>query len=124
MQYFFNFLQYFITAMTLLAVFIAIYVRITPYNEFALIKEDNTAAAISLAGACLGFTLPMAAAIYFTHDLLEMLKWAAITSLTQIAVFMILRRFAPAIEKGYKAPAIFLGAMSIATGILNAVCIS
>lgn len=124
MQAFLAFLQYFVAALVLLAAFLAVYVRVTTYNEFELIKQDNAAAAISLAGACIGFALPMAAAIYFTHDLLEMVKWAAITGLTQIAVFTLLRRFAPAIEQGHTAPAIFLCAVSVATGVLNAVCIS
>jgi putative membrane protein len=124
MQAFLAFLQYFVAALLLLAAFLAVYVRVTPYNEFELIKQDNAAAAISLAGACIGFALPMAAAIYFTHDLLEMIKWAAITGAAQIAVFTLLRRFAPAIEQGHTAPAIFMCAMSVATGVLNAVCIS
>ena len=124
MQAFLAFLQYFLTALLLLSAFLAVYVRVTPYNEFELIGQNNAAAAISLAGACIGFALPMAAAIYFTHDLLEMLKWAAITGAAQIAVFTLLRRFAPAIEQGHTAPAIFLCAMSVATGVLNAVCIS
>lgn len=124
MQALLAFLQYFVTALLLLGAFLAVYVRVTPYNEFELIGQNNAAAAISLAGACIGFALPMAAAIYFTHDLLEMLKWAAITGAAQIAVFTLLRRFAPAIEQGHTAPAIFLCAMSVATGVLNAVCIS
>ena len=124
MQAFLAFLQYFVAALLLLGAFLAVYVRVTPYNEFELIKQDNAAAAISLAGACIGFALPMAAAIYFTHDLLEMVKWAVITGAAQIAVFTLLRRFAPAIEQGHTAPAIFMCAMSVATGVLNAVCIS
>ena len=124
MQAFLAFLQYFVAALLLLAAFLAVYVRVTPYNEFELIQQDNAAAAISLAGACIGFALPMAAAIYLTHDLLEMIKWAAITGVAQIAVFTLLRRFAPAIEQGHTAPAIFMCAMSVATGVLNAVCIS
>lgn len=124
MQAFLAFLQYFVAALLLLGAFLAVYVRVTPYNEFELIKQDNAAAAISLAGACIGFAMPMAAAIYFTHDLLEMVKWAAITGAAQIAVFALLRRFAPAIEQGHTAPAIFMCAMSVATGVLNAVCIS
>lgn len=115
MTAFLAFLQYFVAALVLLAAFLAVYVRVTPYNEFELIPQDNAAAAISL---------PMAAAIYFTHDLLEMLKWAVITGVAQIAVFAVLRRFAPAIEQGHTAPAIFMCAMSVATGVLNAVCIS
>ncbi|PUE44662.1 hypothetical protein B9Z47_17920 [Limnohabitans sp. 2KL-1] len=124
MQAFLAFLQYFVAALLLLAAFLAVYVRVTPYNEFELIGQNNAAAAISLAGACIGFALPMAAAIYFTHDLLEMIKWAAITGAAQIAVFTLLRRFAPAIEQGHTAPAIFMCAMSVATGVLNAVCMS
>ena len=124
MQAFLAFLQYFVAALLLLGAFLAVYVRVTPYNEFELIGQNNAAAAISLAGACIGFALPMAAAIYFTHDLLEMIKWAAITGAAQIAVFTLLRRFAPAIEQGHTAPAIFLCAMSVATGVLNAACIS
>ncbi len=124
MQALLAFLQYFVAALLLLGAFLAVYVRVTPYNEFELIKQDNAAAAISLAGACIGFALPMAAAIYLTHDLLEMVKWAAITGAAQIAVFTLLRRFAPAIEQGHTAPAIFMCAMSVATGVLNAVCIS
>lgn len=124
MQAFLAFLQYFVAALLLLAAFLAVYVRVTPYNEFELIQQDNAAAAISLAGACIGFALPMAAAIYLTHDLLEMIKWAVITGAAQIAVFTLLRRFAPAIEQGHTAPAIFMCAMSVATGVLNAVCIS
>jgi putative membrane protein len=98
MQALLAFLQYFVAALLLLGAFLAVYVRVTPYNEFELIGQNNAAAAISLAGACIGFALPMAAAIYFTHNLLEMLKWAAITGAAQIAVFTLLRRFAPAIE--------------------------
>ncbi len=124
MQALLAFLQYFVAALLLLAAFLAVYVRVTPYNEFELIGQNNAAAAISLAGACIGFALPMAAAIYFTHDLLEMIKWAVITGVAQIAVFTLLRRFAPAIEQGHTAPAIFMCAMSVATGVLNAVCIS
>lgn len=45
-------LQYFVAALLLLAAFLAVYVRVTPYNVFELIGQNNAAAAISLAGAC------------------------------------------------------------------------
>ena len=50
-------------ALALLAIFAAIYVRVTPYNEIALIREGNMAASISLSGALIGFVLPLASAI-------------------------------------------------------------
>ena len=48
------FAGYFATAVGLLAVFLVLYVFVTPYNELALIREGNVAAAISLAGALVG----------------------------------------------------------------------
>ena len=52
------FAGYFATAIGLLAVFILLYVFVTPYNEMALIREGNTAAAISLGGAMVGYAGP------------------------------------------------------------------
>ena len=58
-----DFLLYFVVALLLLAAFVAIYVRVTPYREFVLIRGGNIAAAISLTGALIGFVLPLASAI-------------------------------------------------------------
>ena len=46
MQAFLAFLQYLVAALLLLAAFLAVYVRVTPYNEFELIGQNNAAAAI------------------------------------------------------------------------------
>ena len=54
------FLVYFGVALAFQAVFIALYMAVTPHHEAALIKQGNAAAAISLGGAVLGFTLPLA----------------------------------------------------------------
>lgn len=119
-----QFFLYFVTAVLLLAVFIWVYAKSTPYNDFELIKQNNAAAALSLSGASLGFALPLASSIYFTHSILEMLKWGVITGLSQLLLFWILRRYAQAIEQGHIAPAIFLSGLAVATGLLNAFCIS
>lgn len=100
-----------------------IYTWLTPYNEFAEIKNNNVAA-ITFGGAILGFTLPLASSIFFTHSILEMMLWSAITLIVQMAVFLTLRRFVPDIKEGHVAPAILLAFMSISVGLLNAVCIS
>ena len=57
------FASFFATAIVLLLAFLAIYVKITPYNELTLIREGNAAAAISLGGAVIGFALPIAVAV-------------------------------------------------------------
>ncbi|MCE1244361.1 DUF350 domain-containing protein [Oryzomicrobium sp.] len=118
------FLQYFSAAVVLLLAFAALYVKVTPYDDFALIRENNSAAAISLGGAMLGFTFPLMAAIYYTHDLVEMLKWAAITGAVQLVIFAAMRRYARRIEEGCTAPAILMACAAVAIGLLNGVCIS
>ncbi|MEN3113385.1 DUF350 domain-containing protein [Uliginosibacterium paludis] len=118
------FLSYLITAVLLLGVFVWVYARVTPYHEFQLIRENNSAAAVTLGGAMLGFTFPMMASIYYTQSLVEMMLWALITGLVQLGVFIALRRWAGQIEQGRIAPAILLASASIAVGLLNAVCIS
>ncbi|MGL5763637.1 MAG: DUF350 domain-containing protein, partial [Plesiomonas shigelloides] len=47
-----SFALYFFTALIMLMVFKWAYVRVTPYDEWALVKEQkNVAAAVTLAGA-------------------------------------------------------------------------
>ena len=118
------FLSHFVTAVVLLLVFVSIYVRVTPYRDFELIAHDNNAVALTLAGAVLGFTFPLVAAIYYTKSLPEMIVWAAITCVVQLVVFVALRRQARRIEEGHLSSAIMVASFSVAIGLLNAVCIS
>ena len=118
------FVSYLATAFILLAAFIFIYVHVTPYKEFALIGQGNSAAAIALSGAVLGFTFPLVSSIYYTQSLLEMVIWSGITCLVQLLVFILIRRYAKHIEEGTIAPAIIVATLSISVGLLNAVSIS
>ena len=81
-----SFIEYLGTSVALLGFFVYIYARATPYKEFALIAHDNIAVAVTFVGAVLGFTIPMLASIYYTHSLVEMVVWAAITCVVQLAV--------------------------------------
>jgi putative membrane protein len=118
------FVEYLGTSVVLLVLFVCIYVRATPYKEFALIAHDNTAVAITLAGAVIGFTLPMLAAIIYTHSLVEMIVWAAITCLVQLGVQLALRSQAKRVEEGHVSSAVMVATFSVAIGLLNAVSIS
>lgn len=119
-----SFLEYLGVAIALLLVFTVIYARATPYREFALIEHDNSAVALVLAGAVMGFTIPLAAAIYFTRSLVEMIVWGAITGVVQLLVLLLLRKQARRVEEGHMASAIMVASFSVAIGLLNAVSIS
>ncbi len=117
-------LLYFVLSIVLIALFIAIYTAITPYREVALIREGNAAAAVSLGGALLGFSLPLAQAVAQSGDLDDMLTWSAVALIAQLAAYGVTRLLLPHlpsdVKEGKLAPAIFLAAISIAIGVLNA----
>ena len=121
-----DFLLHFVAAVVIMALFTAIYVRVTPYAEFALIKEGKTAPAVSLSGALLGFVIPLASAIISSVSLLDMVLWAGVALMVQILVYLLLKTFMsdlPAdITADRIAPALLLATLSLATGILSAAC--
>ena len=86
-----NFLVFLAISLVLLAAFIAIYVRITPHKEFALIREGNIGAAFSLSGAILGFVIPLGASIRYSVNLVDMAIWGVIALVVQIAAFVVVR---------------------------------
>ena len=123
-----SFLSYLASALVLLTLFVVIYVRVTPYREFALIAQGNTAAAISLSGAVIGFVLPLSSAIAHSVSLGDMLAWAVVALVVQVVVYAAASRmvahFREGIEAGRVAPATLLAALAIAVGLLNAACLT
>jgi len=122
------FAAYLGVGLLLLGAFVFIYVRITPYKEISLIRNGNAAAAASLGGGIIGFVLPVASSIENSVSLLDMLLWALISLVVQLLAFVIARAMVPAIsknvEQGQLASGIFLGAIAIALGLLNAACMT
>ncbi|WMW82070.1 DUF350 domain-containing protein [Undibacterium cyanobacteriorum] len=120
------FASHFASAVAFLFVFIALYVRITPYKEIALIREGNTAAAASLSGAVLGYCIALASSVAHSIDLLDMLIWGSIGLVIQIIAFFATRLMLPDLVRDVPenklASGIFLGAISLGMGILNAAC--
>ena len=122
------FLSYFAAAIGLLALFLLTYILITPYREIALIREGNPAAAASLSGAILGFVLPLASAIAHSVGLLDMAVWGSIALVVQLLVYFAARSLLPDLARdipaGKVATGVFLGALSLAIGALNAACMT
>src|SRR3989338_6990034 len=79
-----NFLAYLGAALALLTVFMAIYLYVTPYDEIALTRNNNPAAAISLSGAVLGFAMPIANVIAHSDTLLDLAVWGVIAGVVQL----------------------------------------
>ena len=114
-----SFLLYFAASLTAMAIFGTLYMAVTSHDEMALIRQGNTAAAISLSGAVIGFTLPLSSAIIHSVSLIDMLVWSAIAIVVQLGVFLLidrcLRQISKHIEAGNVAAGTTLAAASIAS---------
>lgn len=122
-----NFLAYMAVGGALLAVFMFVYEKFTPYRELQLIKEGNVAAAIAFAGAILGFTFPLLSVVFFTHSLSEMVRWALVTGFVQLLVFEVVQRMwkiSDCIVEGRVASAILYASIAVSAGLLNAISVS
>ena len=123
-----DFLVYLLVALVLLGLFIAIYIRVTPYREVALIREGNVAASYSLSGTLVGFVIPLASAIEHSVGLVDMALWGLIAMLVQLGAYVAVKLTIPTIgtdiPAGKASAGFFLGAVSLAVGVLNAACMS
>jgi putative membrane protein len=123
-----DFLIYLAVALAILGLYVAIYIRVTPQREIALIRAGNMAAAYSLSGAVIGFVIPLASAIQHSVSLVDMAIWGLIAMLIQLGAFVVVKLCIPGIGRditeNQAAQGLFLGAVSIAVGILNAACMS
>ena len=122
------FLAYFVTGAILMAIFVLLYANLTPHREIALIRGGNTAAAISLSGALIGFVMPLASVIAHSVSLVELVVWGVIALVVQIGGFLLARAVLPhlpqAIDDGNVADAVFLAGLSLALGLLTAACMA
>ena len=122
------FLTYFAATLAMVVLFIAIYIRVTPYPDLVRIREGNVAAACSLAGALFGFVVPLARSVAQSVNLVDMLSWGAVAFVVQLLVYLCVRMAMPGIvtgiPEGKVAHGLFLGSMSLAAGLLNAACMT
>ena len=122
------FAVYFVVTLLLLGVFLAVHVRIARYPEIKLIREGNLAASASLSGAVIGFVLPLASAVENSGSIIDMLVWALIALLVQLLAYFLVHQLLPHLPRdvadGKLASGVFLGAIAVAFGLLNAACIS
>ena len=123
-----NFLVYFVLGGVLTAIFVVLYANLTPQRDIALIRGGNSAAALALVGALLGFELPLASVIAHSAAILDLLVWGVVALVVQLVGFMVVRLVLPhlpqAIEEGNIADAVFLAGVSLSLGILDAACMA
>jgi len=118
------FLIYFCVAGVLVTAYLFVYTWVTPHDEFALMRANNPAAAISLGLSVVGFALPLTSSIGHSDGIVDMTIWGIVALAVQIAAYFLARIPVPdlstRIANGELASAIWLGSASVAAGMLNA----
>ena len=118
------------SALTLLmfVVGLTIYVWVTPHREFALVRQNNAAAAVALGGAMLGLAIPLAAAMANSVNIWEIAIWGGVALVLQLIAFkivdLLMRDLGKSIEEGQIAPALVLAAAKISVALVNAAAMS
>ncbi len=120
-----DFAIYFCTSIALCVLFLLIYTKITPNEEFDLIlKEHNSSAAVALGLSLVGFSLPLGSAIYHSSNVIDCFIWGVIALAAQLFAYWLAWLAHPnlgeAIRNNAMAAAFWVGFVSLAAGLLNA----
>ncbi len=121
-----GFFLYIISAALIVSVFTYIYTRITPHNEFALIREGNSSASIALGGTLVGFALPINSIITYSISILDFALWSVIACVVQLIAFSVARflikNLSDRITRNELSAGILTAFIAITAGLLNAAC--
>ena len=106
----------------------AVYVMLTPHKEISLIRDGNTAAAVSLGGVLIGLAIPLAVSLKASTTLIELALWGVAITLVQLLVFrlvdLVLHGLPRRIQDDEMAAAAMLVGAKIATALILAAAVS
>ena len=123
-----DFAIYFGMGLGFMVLYVVLYLYATPHREITLIRGDNLPAAVVLAGALLGFVLPLASALRVADGLLDVAAWAFMALIAQLAAYalvaLLLKDFSRRINRGEMAAAVLAAAIHVGVGLLNSAAMS
>lgn len=118
------FLLHVSVTVTILIAAATAYILLTPHKEITLIREGNTAAALSLSGVLLGLAIPLSASLKASTNVIEIALWGAVTVVMQLLIFrlvdMVLRGLPKRIQEGEVSAALLLVGAKLATAVILA----
>lgn len=122
------FLVHSAVSLIILTVGVGIYMWTTKHDELALVRSGNSAAALSLGGAIVGFSLPLAFSLAASVSIWDLVVWGVVALVLQLVAFRLadffLKDISVRIEANEMGAAIFLVSIKLATAFINAAAIS
>ena len=123
-----DFATYFGIGLGFMLLYVVLYLYATPHREITLIRGDNLPAAVVLAGALLGFAVPLASALRVANGLLDVAAWAFMALIAQLAAYalvaLLLKDFSRRINRGEMAAAVMAGSIHLGVGLINSAAMS
>ncbi|WP_374609281.1 DUF350 domain-containing protein [Thermomonas sp.] len=123
-----DFATYFGIGLGFMLLYVVLYLYATPHREITLIRGDNLPAAVVLAGALLGFAVPLASALRVANGLLDVAAWAFMALVAQLAAYalvaLLLKDFSKRINRGEMAAAVLAGSIHLGVGLINSAAMS
>ncbi len=121
-------LLHFAVTLAMLGIGVTIYHLVTPYHELRLIRNGNTAAALSIAGAIVGMAIPLAICMATSVNVWDIVIWGIVTLLIQILAYRIgdalLKDLPTRIENGEMGAAILVVSIKLAISLINAAAVA
>ena len=121
------FLLFFLTAVAVLILFLYLYAKVTPYDDYKLIfEENNAAAALGFGGAVLGLSIPLYSALVSSVSYFDFFLWALVAMLVQLLFAYGATKkkgkfsFEQQIQDGVVSAGMLMAFLSISIGLLNA----
>ncbi len=118
-----EFAIYFGLGLGFMLLYVVLYLYATPHREITLIRGDNPPAAVVLAGALLGFALPLASALRVADGVATVAAWAFIALVAQLVAYalvaLLLKDFPKRINRGEMAAALLAAAIHVSVGLVN-----
>lgn len=99
-----------------------IYAMLTPHREITLIREGNTAAALSFSGVLVGLTIPLCTALATSTSPLEIGLWGVAVIFVQLLAFrlvdFILHGLPQRIQEGEISAALLLVGAKVSIALI------
>ena len=119
---------HFSITIALLAIGVTIYIFLTPIKEIALIRQNNSAAAVSFGGATVALAIPLASAMSSSVNAADIMVFGAVALILQLfcdkAAVILLRDLHGRIAKGEVAASILLVSIKLGVSAINAAALS
>ena len=110
--------------LALLVAGVAVYTRITPFDERRLVAEGNAAGGLTLAGSIVALAIPLAATLATSTVVLDILLWGVVALILQLVAFavatLLIRDLRGQIESGNVASASALVGVQLGVALINA----